>query len=66
LFLNYYFEINLFIFIFKKIYVIGGDSKGAYGDLLSVDNQDGVVQLHGNISDDDISLINLKYLCKCI
>ncbi|UJR38519.1 hypothetical protein I4U23_031185 [Adineta vaga] len=48
-----------------KIYVIGGDSKSAYGDLLSVDNQDGVVQLHGNVSDDDISLINLKYLCKC-
>ncbi len=45
--------------------MIGGDSKGASGDLLSVDNQDGVVQLHGNISDDDISLINLKYLCKC-
>lgn len=50
---------------FTKIYVIGGESKGASGDLLSVDNQDGVVQLHGNISDDDISLINLKYLCKC-
>ncbi|CAF1536899.1 unnamed protein product [Adineta ricciae] len=48
-----------------KIYVIGGDSKGASGDLLSVDNQDGVVKLHGNVSDDDISLINLKYLCKC-
>ncbi len=57
------FENNIFGFL--KIYVIGGDSKGASGDLLSVDNQDGVVQLHGNISDDDISLINLKYLCKC-
>ncbi|CAF1071659.1 unnamed protein product [Rotaria magnacalcarata] len=48
-----------------KIYVIGGDSKGASGDLLAVDNPDGVVKLDGNISDDGILLINLKYLCKC-
>lgn len=47
-----------------KIYIIGGESKGSYGDLLSVDNQDGVVQLHGNVSE-EITLINLKHLCKC-
>lgn len=51
---------------FLKIYVIGGENKGASGDLLAVDNQDGVVKLDGNISDDGISLINMKYLCKCI
>lgn len=52
------------IFHFFQIYIIGGESKGSYGDLLSVDNQDGVVQLHGNVSE-EITLINLKHLCKC-
>jgi hypothetical protein len=63
-------------FLFKRFYVIGGDSKSASGDLFSVDNQDGVVQLHGNISDDDTSLIivlniyanvsDLIILCMCV
>ncbi|CAF3857883.1 unnamed protein product [Rotaria sordida] len=42
-----------------KIYVIGGDSKGASGDLLAVDNQDGVVKLDGNVSDDGSGPRNL-------
>ncbi|CAF3585929.1 unnamed protein product [Adineta steineri] len=45
-----------------KIYVIGGDNKGASGDLLSVDNQDGVVRLHDNISD-DVCTFNILAPC---
>jgi hypothetical protein len=52
-------------FLFKR-FVIRENSKSALGCLLSVDNEDGVVQRHGNISDDDTALISLKYLCKCI
>jgi len=62
---NYYFSDKVSEFLFWKIYLIGSDSKSILSDLLSVDNQDGIVQLHRNISDDDISLLNFKYLCKC-
>ncbi|CAF2996545.1 unnamed protein product [Rotaria sp. Silwood2] len=47
-----------------SIYVIDGDSKGVSNDLFSSNNQDDIVQLHGYISDHDISLINLRYVCK--
>lgn len=45
-----------------KVKVIFGEDREATGELLSIDNHEGVVKMDGR--DGDIRLLNLRYLCK--
>lgn len=45
-----------------KVQVIFGEDREATGELLSIDNNEGVVKMDGK--DGDIRLLHLRYLCK--
>ena len=45
-----------------KVKVIFGEDREATGELLSIDNNEGVVKMDGK--DGDIRLLHLRYLCK--
>lgn len=45
-----------------KVKVIFGEDRESTGELLSIDNNEGVIKMDGK--DGDIRLLNLRYLCK--
>lgn len=44
--------------------IIYGDEKGSAGILLSIDGPDGVIKLDKPESRDEISMNNIRHLCK--
>lgn len=53
-------KIHFHSIYFLQVKVIYGEEREVVGQLLSIDNQEGVVKVHG----DNVKMLQLRYLCK--